>query len=162
MIDPTNEPDGRHRLNGHDPDAEDALADRVIARLAAIAGARQLPASDSPPSGAVLRPPIPPDPQGRRWFLARLASDLRLAVRMYFDPHYRVSRTAQFMLPVVLGLFVLNYFAFGVWLAIPFVSPILERVICVLLGVFLYMGLIRELGRYREVLDYLARYGSPR
>src|SRR4051794_31046470 len=120
MIDPTHEPDGRHRLNGHDP--EDAIADRVIARLAAIAGARQLPGAESlmlpaadapPPRGAVLRPPIPPDPNGRRWFLARLAAELRLAVRMYFDPHYRVSRTAQFMLPVVLGLFALNYFFFS-------------------------------------------------
>jgi hypothetical protein len=53
----------------------------------------------------------------------------------------------------------LNYFAFAVWFAFPVVSPVVERIGCVLLGVFLYKLLARELTRYRDVLDYLARYG---
>jgi hypothetical protein len=110
-----------------------------------------------PPSGAVLQPPVPV--AQRRWFLAQLWSEFRLAIRMYLDPHYRVSRTAQLLVPGLLALFVLNYFTFGVWFAIPLISPILERVVCVLLGVFLYKVMARELGRYHEVLDYLARYG---
>lgn len=149
MIDPTDEAEShatRHRSNGHHPDA------------------RTLPSNGwlddgppPPPSGAVLHPPAPP--AQRRWFLAQLWSEFRLAVRMYFDPRYRVSRTAQLLVPVLLAAFVLNYFAFGVWFAIPLLSPILERLVCVLLGVFLYKVMTRELARYHEVLDYLARYG---
>jgi hypothetical protein len=62
------------------------------------------------------------------------------------------------MVPAVLGLFALNYFFFAVWFSFPVVSPLLERVGCVVLGVLLYRLLTRELARYREVLDYLARY----
>jgi hypothetical protein len=114
-----------------------------------------------PPDGAVLHPPAPHDPASRPWFLAQLWTEVRLVVRMYFDPHYRISRTAQFVLPAILVLFVLNYFFFAAWLAIPVISPVVERVVCVLLGVFFYKLMTRELSRYRNVLDYLARY-SPR
>jgi hypothetical protein len=44
--------------------------------------------------------------------------------------------------------------------AIPVVSPVLERVFCVLLGVLFYRLLTREITRYRAVLDYLAQHGS--
>jgi hypothetical protein len=77
---------------------------------------------------------------------------------MYFDSRYRVSRLFQFLVPTVLGLFALNYFFFAVWFALPVVSPILERVGCVVLGVLLSRLLTRELARYRDVLDYLSRY----
>jgi hypothetical protein len=115
----------------------------------------------APPEGAVLHPPVPSDPAARHWFFVQLWTELRLMVRMYFDPHYRVSRTVQFVLPAILVLFVLNYFVFAVWLPVPVISPVLERVGCVLLGVFVYKLMTRELARYRDVLDYLARYGRP-
>jgi hypothetical protein len=114
-----------------------------------------------PPEGAVLHPPAPSDSATRHWFLTQLWTELRLVVRMYFDPHYRISRTAQFVLPAILVLFVLNYFLFAVWIAIPVISPIFERALCVLLGVFAYKLVTRELARYRDVLEYLARY-APR
>lgn len=166
MIDPNENPAALHR-NGdgtHEPPGlEDEIADRVLTRLAAMAnGPRQLTAPETdapaPPSGAVLHPPA--DPASRQWFLMQLWSEFRLAVRMYFDPRYRVSRTVQFLLPLVLALFVLNYLLFGVWFDIPILSPILERVGGVLLAVFLYKVLTRELVRYRDVLEYLTRYGS--
>jgi hypothetical protein len=106
-----------------------------------------------PPDGAVL------DPAVRKWFVVQLLDEIRLAVRMYFDSRYRVSRLFQFMAPLVVGLFALNYFVFSVWFAFPVISTILERIGCVVLGVVLYKLLARELVRYREVLDYLARYG---
>jgi hypothetical protein len=112
-----------------------------------------------PPEGAVLHPHAMPDPAARGWLLAQLLDEARLAGRMYFDSRYRVSRTFQFLVPVVVGLFAANYFFFSVWFAFPVVSPVIERVTCVLLGVVLYKLLARELTRYREVLDYLARYG---
>ncbi|QDU21060.1 hypothetical protein [Urbifossiella limnaea] len=111
-----------------------------------------------PPDGAVLHPPTGPDPSARKWFLAQLLDEARLAFQMYFDSRYRVSRVFQFTLPAVLALFALNYFFFAVWFSFPIVSPLLERVGCVVLGVFLYRLLVRELARYRDVLDYLARY----
>lgn len=111
-----------------------------------------------PPEGAVLHPPTGPDPTARKWFLAQLFDEGRLAVHMYFDSRYRVSRLFQFLVPVVFGLFALNYFFFAVWFSFPVVSPLLERIGCVVLGVFLYRLLTRELARYRDVLDYLARY----
>jgi hypothetical protein len=113
----------------------------------------------APPDGAVLHPLVVPDPASRKWFLAQLADEARLSARMYFDSRYRVSRTFQLLLPVVIGLFALNYFFFAVWFSFPVVSPVIERVGCVLLGVFLYKLLTRELARYRDVLDYMARYG---
>lgn len=112
-----------------------------------------------PPSGAVLSPPETPDPARRRWLLTQLWDELRLIVRMYFDSRYRVSRTAQFALPAILVLFALNYFLFSMTLSIPVVSPVLERVLCVLLGVLFYRILTREITRYRAVLDYLAQSG---
>jgi len=157
------------------PDA-DAVADRVIAKLSALAGVRDgspdsdrvlvlapadpHPLSPPPPKGAVLRPPEPPaDPAQRKWLLAQLAADFRMALRMYFDPRYRISRTAQFALPGILVLLVFNYFFFSAWVSITFLSPVTERLLAVFLAVLAYKILTRELARYREVLDYLARYG---
>jgi hypothetical protein len=158
------------------PADADAVADRVIAKLSALAGGRAgSPDSDRvlvlapagphllappPPQGAVLRPPSPPaDPAQRKWLLAQLAAEFRMALRMYFDPRYRISRTAQFALPGILALLVFDYFFFSVWVSIPFLSPVAERLLAVLLAVFAYKLLTRELARYREVLDYLAKYG---
>lgn len=112
-----------------------------------------------PPSGAVLHPPAPPDPARRSWFLGQLWAELVLVVRMYFDPQYRISRTAQFAVPAVFFLFALNYFLFAVWFVVPVLSPVAERLLDVLLGIALYKVITRELGRYRDVLDYLSRFG---
>jgi hypothetical protein len=152
MIDPTDEPNaGRLRTGSHQNG--EPIEDRPRTADAASGAIPQ------PPSGAVLQPPTPSASAGRRWFLAQLLSEFRLTARMYFDPRYRVSRTAQLLMPTVLGLFALNYFTFSIWFDIPVVSPVLERLVCVLLGIFLYKIMTRELSRYREVLDYLARYG---
>jgi hypothetical protein len=114
-----------------------------------------------PPSGTILSPPEAPDPAGRAWFLARLWLEARLAVRMYFDPRYRISRTAQIGLPLVAVAMVANYFLFAVWFSIPVLSPVLERLLDAVLAVFAYRIVVRELDRYRAVLDYLARF-APR
>jgi hypothetical protein len=158
------------------PPDEDAVADRVIAKLTAYAdesrplapsGADRVlvldtpaaPLPPPPPNGAVLHPPKPPaDPATRRWFLTQFAAEVRLIARMYLDPRYRVSRTAQFAIPGILGLLVFNYFLFSVLMPFWFVGPVLERVLAVVLGVVGYKVLTRETARYREVLDYMNRY----
>lgn len=111
-----------------------------------------------PPDGAILNPPEHIAPPRREWFLAQLWSEFRLAARMYFDPRYRLSRLGQLTGPLFAGLLVLNYFLFSVWVTIPVVSPTLERGLCAVLAVLAYRVLLRELDRYRAVLDYLARY----
>jgi hypothetical protein len=151
---------------------EDAVAERVIAKLSSVAG---LPQSSHgtdrvlvlaskpddlppPPKGTVLHPPeMASDPTHRTWFLTELLAEVRLALHMYFDPRYRISRTTQFALPGIAILFVINYF-FYAWISIPFLSPVVERAIDILLCVVGYKLIIRELGRYRDVLNYLARY----
>ena len=153
---------------------DNALADRVIARLSALAAERErnpdsapmlvLAASGEapppPPQGAVLHPPSPPaDRAARRWFLPNLIAELRLIATMYFDPRYRISRTTQFALPGILLLLIFNYFFFSVWVSITFLSPFLECLLAVIAGMLIYTLLIREVARYREVLAYLARYG---
>ena len=52
-----------------------------------------------------------------------------------------------------------DYFFFSSWVTIPFVSPVAERLLAVVLGVVGYRVLMWETTRYRDVLDYLARYG---
>jgi hypothetical protein len=153
---------------------DDALADRLIARLSARAAERERnpdsapmlvlaatgDAAPPPPQGAVLHPPSPPaDPAPRRWFLPNLIAEIRLIATMYFDPRYRISRTTQFALPGILLLLIFNYFFFSVWVSITFLSPFLERLLAVIAGMLIYTLLIREVARYREVLAYLARYG---
>jgi hypothetical protein len=161
------------------PPDEEAVAERVLTRLSAIAAegrtpdgsdrvlvlassaAPLVPDAPPPPSGAVLRPPEPPAaPSDRRWFLTQLWTEIRLIFRMYFDPHYRISRLTQFALPGIALLLIFNYFFFSVWVSIVFVSPVAERLLAVALGILGYKLMVREVARYRDVLAYLARYGA--
>ncbi len=114
-----------------------------------------------PPEGTILTPPEYHEPPPRQWFFVQLWAELRLAVKMYFDPRYRVSRTAQVAFPLFAVLLALNYFLFSVWFSIAVLSPVVERLLDVFLAVVAYRVLARELDRYRAVLDYLARY-SPK
>jgi len=107
-----------------------------------------------------LRPPVSAvDPTNRKWFFTQFWSEIQLVFRMYFDPHYRLSRTTQFAIPGIALLLIFDYFFFSVWVSIVVVSPVMERLIAVCLGVLGYKLIVRELSRYREVLEYLARYG---
>ncbi len=96
----------------------------------------------------------------RRWYAA-IFRELKLIVRMYLDPRYRLSRVAQFGVPLVLLLMVANYFVFaylcfgGIWI----ISPIAERLGNLILAVGGYSILRKETVRYQAVLEYLARTG---
>jgi hypothetical protein len=153
---------------------EDSVADRVIAKLITAGAVPEVPNGTErvlvlasspdrippPPKGAVLHPlEAMADREGRTWFFTQLLLEFRLSLHMYFDPRYRISRTTQFALPGIALLMLFNYFFFTLWLPIAFVSPIAERLVDVILCVIAYKLLIRELGRYRDVLDYLAQYG---
>lgn len=115
-----------------------------------------------PPEGTILIPPESGEPPRRGWFLLQLLSELRLAVQMYFDPRYRLSRLGQIAFPLFFLLVGLNYFFFSVWFSMAVISPVAERLFDMLLAVVAYRILQRELDRYRAVLDYLAHYNSRR
>ena len=83
-------------------------------------------------------------------------TEFRLMARMYVDPHYRVSRIAQFGVPIILILMVLNNLF---WPGIPLLTPILMQLTLVILSIALYKLLSREATRYAEVLAYLNRHG---
>jgi hypothetical protein len=143
------------------PTAPPASAPEVHETLEGAAARAVLPLVrllPPPPDGTILAPPEVQEPQRREWFFVQLWAEIRLAVRMYFDPRYRVSRTAQVAFPLFAVLLALNYFLFSQWFSISVVSPIAERLFDVILAVLAYRVLTRELDRYRAVLDYLARY----
>ncbi len=170
---------------------DDAVADRVIAKLRAMSqsalpdhGPLALPAAgllmdengnvitaDSPtgppPIGAVLTPKAMAAAARGGWFFLQFVVELRLMFKMYFDSRYRLSKTAQFALPTAVALLVGNYFFFATMFAMPVLNlplvnllgPILERAVAVVIAMLLYKVLSREVVRYREVLDYLNKYG---
>lgn len=113
-----------------------------------------------PPVGTILAPPEPQEPARRHWFFVQIGAEVRLAAQMYFDSRYRISRTAQITFPLVAALFALNYFMFSVWFSLAIVSPVVERLFDAALAVVAYRVLLRELDRYRTVLDYLARFAT--
>lgn len=93
---------------------------------------------------------------GGVWSWIPLLNEFRLMFWMYFDARYRLSRMAQFGVPIVIALMVLNYFFIGF---APLIGFIVERIILVMLAVVLYKILAREAVRYAAVLRYVQKYG---
>ncbi|MBO0699050.1 MAG: hypothetical protein J2P46_11695 [Zavarzinella sp.] len=114
--------------------------------------------------------PIPPslDPGGqtvltavnaarRPWLLFDFLREMGTAVRMYMDARYRLRRSTQFLVPLLVGLFIANYLFFNaLFVHIPVVSPVLERLVVIVLAVVLYKVLSREVARYRQMLAQIA------
>ncbi len=92
------------------------------------------------------------------WGRIPILAEFSLMFRMYVDPRYRLSRVAQFGVPIVLGVMMLNYITFAYFFAIPLLGLILERIGLIVLSVVLYKILSREAARYSAVLEYLTRY----
>jgi hypothetical protein len=139
---------------------EDQVADRVVARLTSSYDPGLMPAL----SGAVLpamAAKAADEAAGGFWTRFQFLKELRLIVRMYLDPRYRLSRVGQFGVPLVVGLMLFNYLFFNWIIAVPllpFVGTVMERLGLIVLAVVLYKLLAREAARYEAVLNYLARY----
>jgi hypothetical protein len=158
-----------------DPDRVRRLEDEVLtlrdtmSRFAelVLGELKQIRKADGAPGGAPGAVPVPdlPSPSGtsakRPWLLTELLRDLMTTLRMYLDPRYRVRRSTQIMVPLVLGLFVVNYLFFSVF-PIPIINVILEKVVDILLAVVLYKVLSREVARYREALAQYAAWEAAR
>jgi len=126
----------------------------------ALAAARTVhaflpPSADAPPGVA----PRPVETGFRAWLVTQVLGEFRLMVLMYFDARYRLSRVAQFGVPLVIGLYAFSYFIFNYTCAIPVAAQIGERAVGFVLAVVLYKVLAREAARYKQVLDYLTEYG---
>jgi hypothetical protein len=92
------------------------------------------------------------------WGRIPVLHEFGLMFKMYVDPRYRLSRVAQFGVPLVLGVMLLNYITFAFFFAIPVAGLIFERVGLIVLSIVLYKILSREAARYAAVLEYLTRY----
>jgi hypothetical protein len=67
------------------------------------------------------------------------------------------------MVPLIIVLFVLNYFLFNVLvLQIPVVTPVVERAIDIVLAVLLHKVLMREVARYRQTISQFPVGGRAR
>ena len=84
------------------------------------------------------------------------------AVTLYWFwlPSPQEGTGSQLAFPLFAVLLVFNYFLFSQWFSIPVVCPVAERLLDVVLVVLAYRVLMRELERYRSLLDYLAKYAS--
>ncbi|MFO0852623.1 MAG: hypothetical protein U0871_29285 [Gemmataceae bacterium] len=142
---------------------EDVVAERVVARLTSTYDAGLMPALTEAVLPAMAAQAADAA-AGGFWTRLQVFKELRLMARMYLDPRYRLSRTGQFGVPIVVGLMFLNYLTFNWVIAIPllpFVGTLAERTVLVVLAVVLYKVLAREAARYEAVLNYLARYTRP-
>jgi hypothetical protein len=76
-------------------------------------------------------------------------------------PRYRVRRSTQIMVPLILVLFALNYLVFNyTFLDVPVFRQVLETVVEIVLAVLLYKVVSREVVRFRQTQLHLA--GLPR
>ncbi len=82
------------------------------------------------------------------WLLMEIVKDLRNFFLMYVDANYRVTRTTQLLVPILLALILCNYL-FPPPVPLPLVGTILQKIIDILLAVVLYKQLYRESIRYR-------------
>ncbi|MGL6096782.1 MAG: hypothetical protein ACRC7O_13420 [Fimbriiglobus sp.] len=141
---------------------EQYVAQRVLDRLQTVPAL-----NGSTPDGLAIGPlaayiptvvgaVLPGDGAGT-WSRVPVFGEFRLMARMYLDPRYRLSRVAQFGVPVVIGLMVMNYFFIGF---APVVGFLVERLFLIVLSVAMYKILAREAARYASVLEYLTRYGN--
>src|SRR5215208_7960780 len=148
-------PDRIHRLEGELAElrhtlselAEIVVGDIKERREAAGAASGSLPDIPIPasfvPGGEATLSVV--NAARRPWLLTEFFRELGTVVRMYMDARYRLRRSTQIMVPLLVGLFAGNYLFFNVlFLHIPVFSEVAERVVGIVLAVLLYKVLSRE------------------
>lgn len=148
-----------HKLEGEVSAMRDTLsrfAELVLVELKRIKPPEPLPppvpVTVSMPGMAPIPLAIPTpnaEQMARGWVLTEFLRDIATILRMYVDPRYRLRRTTQLFIPMMLCLFFLNYWIIG---SFPLLGPILREVGTILLSILLYKILYREMVRYREVI----------
>jgi hypothetical protein len=99
-----------------------------------------IPASDLPPDSA----PFQPRKQG--WLFFEIYAELRVIVRMFFDPRYAMSWQTRLLAPLMIVGIIVFRLMVG---SIPIIGGILDVVLYPVLLYVLFKVLSREATRYR-------------
>jgi hypothetical protein len=156
---------------------EERITDRVMDRLhhqqelpatGVIAAERRTraPARDAalPDMEATTEPrPAHQAPRRRPWVIMEVFRELKTMIGMFFDTRYRVSWSAYFAL-MVLAYVLVSTWLWTLWAGIPvlgllsgvmkveFVGGILDKAVDLILALFAYKILSREVFRYRAAV----------
>ena len=145
--------------------ADDAALRERIQKLETLVANLQSPGA-APPAGFAPSLPAPlmllssaAEKARRHWLDWAIIREMRFIAFMYLDPRYRLSRVGQFGIPGVFIAAVVNYLVLNYLIVtIPVLTQVTERAILICLGMVLYLLLMREGARYRNVLEYLAQH----
>ncbi|MFN4259265.1 MAG: hypothetical protein ACK4RK_08190 [Gemmataceae bacterium] len=160
-----------------------ALEERVVARVAArVARSVAVVTPDSQPLDAVVEagrhllplalesariqvqtietPPQPaPAPRPARgiwsWLPLEMLREMQAILRMFVDPHYRLSWYAR-LIPLVLVVAILTSSFWVPFTSIPIFGTLWDKTINLVLAFFLFKILMHEARRYRETFPTLA------
>jgi hypothetical protein len=120
------------------PHDQPSLADFIAS------AAQHLPSQ--PESAPPADPGMPASERTQRWLPFELLAEMRVMVRMYLDPRYRLTWQTRVLPPLVLfGMFLSWLLISG----IPVVGFLFDRVFFLVLAYMLFKVLIREATRYR-------------
>jgi hypothetical protein len=110
---------------------------------------------ETPPPSVAPRPP---------WAIVEVVRDVRTAFAMFFDSRYRTSWSAFFAL-MLLAYVLVSHYLWALWAAVPFfgvlsgvmqitfIGPLLDKAIGLLLALYAFKILGREMARYREAIS---------
>jgi hypothetical protein len=110
-----------------------------------------LPTAALPAESAFEGPPAaaPRRLLHRPWLLLDFFAELRAMVLMFFDMQYQTAWTTRLALLAIVPLIVLSHWWFPfAW--VPFIGPVVDKLVDLALAFFLYKVLAREAHRYLE------------
>jgi hypothetical protein len=84
------------------------------------------------------------------WLFVEVLGELRAMISMFFDYRFRPAWGAYVSIIVLIAILVSGW-----WLPfsnLPIVGPILDKAVCLILALFVYKRLHREVRRYRDTI----------
>jgi hypothetical protein len=154
---------------------EERITERVVGRMNRKAAADGLALMDAecrttassspaaPPADAAAASPPPVTSKPSSWVITEVFREIRTLFAMFFDPRYHVSWSAMLALMLVAYVLV-SHWLWTLWafvpivgvlsgpMAWPFVGPLLDKTLGLIIALFAYKILSREMVRYREAL----------
>ena len=133
-----------------------------------------VPSSWNPPLASAA--PVPPQPEStprsrvswlwRSWFVLDILNELRVMLRMFVDPRYRLTwpgRVVPLAIMVIIVLSELESLAILFpWNLVPFIGKhVLNKLVQILLTFVMFKVLLREVDRYREQIPDAPRPMRP-
>ena len=133
---------------------EERIVERVASRITLVAGNDAEKVKAGPPPAETHRglspAPAPPEITGQRWLLVEAFDEVRTILAMLLDRQYRMGWLAFIYMVVFLGLILTSTW----WCPVSWIpwagTPYLDKLVDLVLALFLYMALGREARRYRR------------